>query len=103
MPTTATLAERVRELDGDFSGLIDSPDCLAELEFTFSVFRFRYTWGTVYEVTFTNLADSEDKSACWALVPDNHVTVDCVETDTTGVGYNGVTCEVTHRLAVDLI
>lgn len=93
------VALRQRVIDGgSLIDLEDDPDCLAELEFTYSVFRFRYPWGTVYEVTFTNNADAEDRSACWALVPGPSLVIDTVSGDTTGVGCNGVSTEVTHRL-----
>lgn len=96
----STIRERVRgssEYD-----LMDAPDCLAELEYTYSLFRFRYQWGTLYEATFTNHSDGDDRSACWALVPSPHLIIDSVDTDTTGVGFNGVTREVTHRIVSTL-
>lgn len=77
---------------------IDDPDCLAEQEFTYSVFRIRYSWGTIFEISFSCLADAEDRSACWALLPREHLIVDTQDTDTMGVGYNGVTTEITHRV-----
>lgn len=80
-------------------GLVDDPDCLAELEFTYSVFRFRYAWGTVYEATFTNHADGQDRDAALAVIPSEaQLYVDTFDTDTMGVGFNGVIREVTHRM-----
>lgn len=96
--TLANLRDDLLGVDLDESALLDDPDCLAELEFTYSVFRFRYTWGTVYEITFSNLADACDRSACWALLPPEHVIIDTQETDTLGAGFNGVDTEVTHRV-----
>lgn len=90
---------RARVLDDRAAyDLVDDPDCLAELEHTYSVFRFRYPWGTLFEVTFTNHADGEDRTACWALVPSPHLVIDTQDTDTTGVGHNGIVREVTHRV-----
>lgn len=78
--------------------LVDDPDCLAELEHIYSVFRFRYAWGTVYEITFSNLADGEDRQSCMRLMPADHAHLDTIDTNTLGVvGDNGVTVEVTHR------
>lgn len=79
---------------------VDDADCLAEQEFTFSVFRFRHSWGTVFDITFSNLADADDRSACWALLPREHLVMDTTDTDTLGVGYNGVCSEITHRVLV---
>lgn len=84
--------------DIDTEGALDVPDCLAELEFCYSVFRFRHEWGTLYEVTLTNLADGEDRLAAWALLPQDHLVVDSLDTDTMGVGDNGIVQEVTHRV-----
>lgn len=80
--------------------LIDVPDCLAELEATFSVFRFRYSWGTIYEVAFTNHADSDDRKTCLRMMPAAHVYLETIETNTMGVGTNGVLREFTHRYVV---
>lgn len=91
------LREQARN-GGIETGLLDDPDCLAELEFTYSVFRFRHKWGTHFELTFTNLADANDMSACWALVPARHIIVATEDTDTTGLGYNGVIREATIYL-----
>lgn len=74
-------------------GLVDDPDCLAELEHVYSVFRFRYQWGTVYELTFSCEADAEDRKACMALMPAAHVYLETIETDTLGHPFT----EVTHR------
>lgn len=92
------LKETVLSLEAPEDGLLDAPDCIAELEFTYSAFRFRYAWGTVYEISFSNHADAADRSACWALLPPNHVILESVESDTLGVGFNGVCSEVTHRV-----
>lgn len=100
------LETRDRVRSGEFGSLedrlIDDPDCLAELEHTYSVFRFRYDWGTVYEISWSNLADSHDRQVCMALVPDGDASayLETVETET--LGGPGVCHEVTHRLlAVD--
>ncbi len=90
---TANLAGELDLTDN----LTDDPDCLAELEFTYSVFRFRYTWGTVYEITFTNHADAHDRDVCIDLLPLGAVYIDTVETNTMGIGHNGVVREITHR------
>lgn len=76
----------------------DDPDCLAEQEFTYSVFRFRHSWGTSFEITFSNLADADDRSACWALLPREHLILFTEDTDTLGVGHNGICSEITHRV-----
>lgn len=96
--TLAQLRAEVLDVDLSEHDLLDDPDCLAEQEFTFSVFRFRYEWGTIYEISFSNLADAHDRSACWALLPPEHVIIDTQETDTLGVGFNGIDTEVTHRV-----
>jgi hypothetical protein len=83
-----TAAERLTLGDD----LIDDPDCLAEFEFTFSVFRFRYTWGTVFEFSFSHLSIACERKACFALMPAAHVYLETIETNTLGVGG-----EVTHR------
>jgi 2-polyprenyl-6-methoxyphenol hydroxylase-like FAD-dependent oxidoreductase len=44
----------------DLEDMTTDPECLAELEFTYSVFRFTYAWGTLYEVAFSSLADALD-------------------------------------------
>lgn len=99
--TLEALRERVRTDQREFD-LLDDPDCLAEMEFTYEVFRFRYSWGTMYEVSFTNHADGDDRAACWGLIPNPHLLIDCIDTDTMGVGHNGVTREITHRLVAAL-
>lgn len=93
MSDLVALREQAQDLIGLTADLIDDPDCLAELEHTFSVFRFRYSWGTVYELTFGCDADAEDRRACLALMPAAHVYLETVATETLG----GLTGEVTHR------
>lgn len=96
------LKERAKSLVDQYV-LRDEPDCLAELEFEFSVFRFRYAWGTVYEVTVTNLADGPARAAAFDLLPHGAVYLDALDTNTTGVGKNGVYTEVTHRFVTEQI
>lgn len=84
----------------DPSSLLDEPDCLADMPHVYSVFRFRHATGDVtYELTFTNLSDGPDRQACWALVDGPVNLVDVIDTDTMGVGSNGVHREVTYILA----
>lgn len=91
-----SLAAFAREI-GLEEELLDDPDCLAEMEFTYSVFRFRYSWGTVFELTFTNHADAHDRKVCFRLMPAAHVFLETVESATMGLGANGIVREVTHR------
>lgn len=88
------------ESGADPNSLIDEPDCLADLPHVYSVFRFRHRGGAVtFELTFTDLSDGPDRQACWDLLDGPVNVVDVINTDTMGIGSNGVTQEVTYVLA----
>lgn len=93
MTLTQIASLKARVARGSFGGLLDDPDCLAELEHVYSVFRFRYVWGTVHEITFGPEADAYDRHACFALLPCISFWAESIETDTLGIDGK----EVTHR------
>lgn len=97
MPDLATLREQVAAGERS-TELLDDPDCLADIEFTFSVFRLRYEWGTIYEFSWTNHADHDDHAAALALLPVCRTHLETIQTDTMGVGFNGVKTELTTRV-----
>lgn len=98
--TVTPLETRAPDSGAAPDSLEDVPDCLADMPHVYSVFRFRHRGGAVtFELTFTNLSDGDDRMNCWALIDGPVNLVDVVDTDTMGVGSNGVNREVTYVLA----